>query len=463
MRWIPLLAASMAICQAAEFTAETKPFRIERSFAATLWPEGLSSVVLEPAAWSEFTIEEIAPHGSRVVKGDVLVRFKRGSLDRKLDDLRRAVRTRELALSSHEWSFAKLEEEARLKQETARRAARIAAEELDYFTRTGRKAEEDEARDALEGSRRRLEAAREELKQLKMMYEADDLTEQTEEIILKRQQYAVESAELALRLAELGTARKLEVLLPRRLEELTAGARVAAIEWEKVEKNSPRDVERARVELEAARELTSREKADLADMEKDALLMELRAGSDGVFYHGVFREGRWVLGDAAKSLEKGANAPLMRPFATLVPAGAKLRLTAHVDQATARSLVTGLVGSVVPAGREDLAFSARIAGGGDVPTGDGLFRVDLEADPAEALPRTPGTHFDCRFLVYRNDAAIAVPVKALHAAEGGGWQVELKMADGKSQFREVVRGRIAGDRIEIPKGIENGQVLILPD
>lgn len=463
MRWILLLAVSMGVSQAAEFTAETKPFRVERNFTATLWPEGLACVVLEPAAWSEFTIEEIAPHGSRVEKGDLLIRFKRGGIDRKLDDLRRAVKARELVLANHEWSFAKLIDETSLKQEAARRAARIANEELDHFTRSGRKADEDEARDALEGSRRRLEAAREELKQLRMMYEADDLTEQTEEIILKRQQYAVESAELALRLAELGTQRKLEAMLPRRLEELTSSARAAAIEWEKVEKNSPRELERARLDLEAAKELASREQADLADLEKDAQLMELRAVSDGVFYHGGFHEGRWLSGDAAKSLVKGGTVLLMKPFATLVPAGAKMRLTAHIDEATARSLIKGLEGSVVPAGREDLFLPTRVAAVGEVPGADGAYRVDLDADFGEALPRVAGTKFDCRFLVYRNDAAIAIPIKALHAAERGGWEVELKMADGKSEFREVVRGRISGDRIEIQKGLENGQVVILPD
>jgi hypothetical protein len=165
MRIIPLLAASMAVSHAAEFTAEAKPFRVERAFTATLLPATASLVALEPAGWSEFTIEEIAPHGSRVAKGDLLVKFEREAIDRKLEDLRRAVKARELALASQEWSFAKLVEETTLKQETARRASRVAAEELDYFTKTGRKAQEDEAKDDLENSRHRLEATREELKQ----------------------------------------------------------------------------------------------------------------------------------------------------------------------------------------------------------------------------------------------------------------------------------------------------------
>lgn len=463
MRIIPLLAASMAVSHAAEFTAEAKPFRVERAFTATLLPATASLVAIEPAGWSEFTIDEIAPHGRRVAKGDLLVKFEREAIDRKLEDLRRAVKARELALANQEWSFAKLVEETTLKQETARRASRVAAEELDYFTKTGRKAQEDEARDDLENSGHRLEATREELKQLRMMYEADDLTEQTEEIILKRQEYAVKSAELGLKLAELSTARTLEVLLPRRAEDLATSAKTAALEWEKIEKNSPREVERARLDLEAARTAAARELEELADLEKDAALMEIRAESDGMFYHGALADGRWQLGELAKSLVKGGAVPLVRPFATLVPSTAKLGLTAHVDETTARSLSEGLEGALTAGGREDIVFSGKVAELATVPAGDGKFRIDLDAAFNDALPLAPGMNFDCRFIVYRKDSAIAIPLKALQAADAGKWQVELKMADGKNQAREVTRGRVAGDRVEIPSGLESGQVLVIPD
>ena len=48
-----------------------------------------------------------------------------------------------------------------------------------------------------------LAYAAEELKQLKKMYEADDLTEETEEIILQRAQNQYDRAKFSLRLPEL--------------------------------------------------------------------------------------------------------------------------------------------------------------------------------------------------------------------------------------------------------------------
>jgi multidrug efflux pump subunit AcrA (membrane-fusion protein) len=471
MKVLSLLAASMAVTHAAELTVEAKPFRIDRSFSATLLPAKPLLIAIEPNAWVDFAIDEIVPHGRTVKKGDVVVKFDREAYDRKLEDLRRAVQSRALSLASQELAFVKLEEETTLKLEAARRAASHAAEELAYFTKVGRKTDEEEIADNLESAKHRLEATREELKQLKMMYEADDLTEQTEEIILKRQEFAVQSTELSLKHAELATKRALEVTLPRRAIALETEAKGSAIELEKAEKNLPRGLESARLDLESARTAASREKDELAKVEKDASLFEIQAAADGVFYHGSLDEGRWSLGELAKVLVKGGRVPFIRPFASLVPADADLGLTAHVDEALARVLKVQLKGSLTAAGREDVALTATIQEIGGIPGGDGKYRVDLlpewpEKDKLEwpaDLDVAPGMSFECRFVIHREDAAITLPLKALDAAEGGTWTVRVKMADGKSETRPVTRGRMNGDQVEVTAGLEGGQVVIIPD
>lgn len=473
MKVLSLLAASMAVthAHAAELTVEAKPFRIDRGFSATLLPAKPLLIAIEPDAWADFAIDEIVPHGKTVKKGEVVVKFDREDYDRKLEDLRRAVQSRALSLASQELAFAKLEEETALKLEAARRAAANAAEELEYFTKVGRKTDEEEIADNLEGAKRRLEATQEELKQLKMMYDADDLTEQTEEIILRRQEYAVKSSELSLKHTELATKRALEVSLPRRAVALETEAKGSAIELEKAEKNLPRGLETARLELEAARTAAAREKDELAKVEKDAGLFEIKAAADGIFYYGSLDEGRWSLGELAKVLVKGGKVPFIRPFASIVPADADLGLTAHVDEAMARVLKPQLKGSLTAAGREDVALSATIQSIADVPGADGRYRVDLlpewpEKDKLEwpaDIDVAAGMTFDCRFVIHREDAAITVPLKALNPAEGGTWTVQVKMADGKSETRPVSRGRVNGEQVEISAGLEGGQVVIIPD
>jgi HlyD family secretion protein len=471
MKVLSLLAASMAVSHAAELTVAAKPFRIDRGFTATLLPGEPVSIAIDPESWADFVIEEILPHGRTVKKGEVLVKFEREGYDQKLEDLRRAVAGRALSLASQELAFSKLEEETTLKLEAARRAAATAADDLVYFTKVGRTTEEEEIADNLEGAKRRLEATQEELKQLKMMYDADDLTEQTEEIILRRQEYAVKSSELSLKHTELATKRALEVSLPRRAVALEAEAKGSAIELEKAEKNLPRGLENERLDLEAARTAAAREKEELAELEKDGALLEIKAAADGVFYYGSLDEGRWSLGEMAKSLVKGGRTPFIRPFASIVPAEANFGLIAHVDESVARSLKAQLKGNLTAAGREDVALSATIQEIAGVPGGDGRYRIDLlpewpEKDKLEwpaDLDVAAGMSFECRFVVYQEDNAIAVPAKALQAGEGGTWTIHVKMADGKSETRTVSRGRANGELVEIASGLEGGQVVIIPD
>ena len=61
-----------------------------------------------------------------------------------------------------------------------------------------------------------LEYAKEELRQLEKMYRSKDLTEETEEIILRRTRFQVESSEVQLKEAELRRDVTLKVELPRR-------------------------------------------------------------------------------------------------------------------------------------------------------------------------------------------------------------------------------------------------------
>ena len=57
--------------------------------------------------------------------------------------------------------------------------------------------------------------------------------------------------------------------------------------------------------------------------------------------------------------------------------------------------------------------------------------------------------------------ARSVPAKALKYG-AKGWSVEVKLADGKTERRNVVRGPQSGEDVEIVSGLEVGQVIIAP-
>jgi len=458
---LPALFATATAAGAGEITLSPKPFFVSHTFGTTALPAEATAIRLPAEAWGDFEIQQILPHGSKVAAGDTLVKFEVEDIDKKLADARRAFTASELTFAQAQLDVKTLKEATPLKLGAARRAARNAKEELDYFTNTRRKAAEEGAEQALKQSKQSLENAQEELRQLKKMYDADDLTEETEEIILVRQRDAVARAEFGLRMEHLDFERTTKVTLPRQAETLAEAAKDTTIALAAAEEELPRKLKLAEIALQAATVGFTRDKEELAQLEADRKLFELKAPAAGWFYYGTIEEGRWTTGDLIKGLVVHGKAPVKRPFATFIPATAKLGMVAFVDEATARAMAPELKGTATLAGREELELAAKLLTISPTPGTDGRYRANLELTWPKDLAVTPGATAEVTVVSYQKPEAIAVPTKAL-TQTATGWNVEVKLADGKSEQRAVKRGRSAKDQTEILSGLEPGQVVIVP-
>jgi multidrug resistance efflux pump len=457
---LPALIA--AASHAGEVTIEPRPFSVEKSFNTTALPTGDCVLLkLDPKVWKDFTVTQVTPHGFKVAKGDVLVRFDSEAIDKKIEDSRRALEAGTLALAQAGQDFAMLQETSPNKLDSVRRAADIAKEENTYFTQVRRKAAEDNAAQALKRSDQILSNQREELKQLAKMYEADDITENTEEIILVRQQDAVAAAEFAQRMEGLDHKRTLEITLPREAKALAVTERDTAIALKKAEADIPRSIELKKLELESLKTANQRAKQDLADLEADRTRFEFKAPADGWFYHGPIENGRWTTGKIVETLVPHGHPPAHAAFATFVSGAAKLALVSFLDEATARSLKPELTGAATLPGREDVEIPVKLLKLAATPGPDGTYRADFSATwPKEPVPAA-GATAQVRLISYQQAAAIAIPTKALNFT-AGGWTVEVKLADGKTERRPVKRGRVSKDDTEILSGLEAGQVVVVP-
>lgn len=457
---IPVLIA--AASHGGEITIEQRPFVIEKTFTAAVLPSGdCQLIALEPLVWENFTLLHIATHGAKVTRGETLLRFDFEAIDQKIEDTRKAVATQTLALAQAESDLKLLQETAAHRLEAARRAAAIAKEENTYFTNVRRKAAEGTATQSLKRSEQILANQREELKQLTKMYEADDVTEDTEEIILIRQQDAVAAAEFALSMEVLEHKRTLEVSLPREGTTLADEERNTALQALQAEQEIPSAIEIKKLELEALKTNHSRQQKSLEEHEKDRALFELKAPADGIFFHGPIENGKWTTGDLVKSLVLHKPASLHRAFATFVPTDARLDLVALIDEATQRALKPDATGLAFLTGREDLEIPIKIAKIASVPATDSTYRVDLTAAWPKEAPPIIGSTAEIRIISYLQPTTIAVPTRAL-AFGAEGWTVEVKLADGKTERRPVKRGLSSKDETEILSGLDIGQVVVVP-
>ena len=456
-----LPALFVTATHAGELTLEVKPFTVSHSLKATALPDSVLPIALDAKAWATFEIVSIVKHGSTVKKGEPLIVFKTDAVDRKLADAKQALAAAELGLAQAELDLATLEKTVPEQLQRLERATKVAAEELAYFERTRRKASEESANQDLKRREQMLASYQEELKQLLKMYEADDITEETEEIILKKQRDSVEYAEFAVRMEVLNHKRTHAVMLPRELTALTEKRDDTALQLSKAKQDLPRSLELKKIEVDKQKTALKRQREELADLEQDRKLFEIKAPSDGLFYHGTIENGAWVAGELLKALTPKSAVPAGKNLACFIPATSKLLIETFASQADAEALKKGTTGFAVLGGKDEVLIPVTLSQTSEVPNPQGSYSTTFTAEWPKSLSPVAGQSLDVKIISYSNEKAIAVPTKAIELG-AKGWTIEVKLADGKTERRVVTRGKSNGELTEITAGAEAGQVVMVP-
>ena len=153
---------------------------------------------LRPDSWSEYEIVEVAELGAKVHKGEVLFKFDAEKINEAIADLELEQRLNELAIMRSEEELPRMEKTLKMDFEDADRSDREAKEDFKRYNEIDRPMTVKSAEFMLKFYDSNLDYEKDELDQLEKMYKADDLTEETEEIVLKRQRNAVEFATVQL-------------------------------------------------------------------------------------------------------------------------------------------------------------------------------------------------------------------------------------------------------------------------
>ncbi len=455
-------AAKPAEATAATHEVERAPFKIEVNLTGVFTPSQLTPVVLRPEVWSSFTVKEAVPHGTKVKKGDVLIKMDMTQIEDQLEDLKNDLESGELSLKIADADLAGTKASLPLDLEAADRAKRIADEDLAYFIETTRPRGEESARFSLKNSQHYLEYSQEELKQLLKMYEADDLTEETEEIILKRARNDVESAEFSLESTEIRTKQTLEKTLPRQQKQLEDATARAGLEWAKAKVSlhaaaKKKELEHAKLRLAARRSL-----AKFEQLKKDAQMMDLRAPADGYVYYGSWTRGKWSGADSMNSqLKEGGKLAPHQVFMTIVQMR-PLLVQVDIPEKDLQHVQAGVTGKAMPAAFPNLELPATVAEVSAVPIGAGTFTgtVDVKLDQVQRI--VPGMGCKLTLVAYEKDNAITVPAAAVFA-DGDGPRniVYVAKADKESEKRTVEIGQKTEQKWEVLSGLEPGEKILL--
>ncbi len=457
-----LLTSSLIPAFAGEHVVEPTLFETTLSFDATFLPKTAHVITIQPEEWSQYKITSLVDHGAVVKKGDVLIQCDATDYERHLTEQKAASQSRKIALARTQRELADLEITTPRQLEKAKRTFEREKESLAHFKKTGRALEEKAAHERLERSQSRLESVEEELKQLLKMYEEDGVTEETEEIILKRQRSAVKSTKLALEQAQASHKWAIEKTIPRKAIDTQASFDAAKTKYETSLKNLPRKLEEKRLSVaKSVRENQHRERT-LALLEKDAAFHKIIAPEEGAIFYGQIKNGKWSLGLTPKFLFKHGKLPANQSLLTLVPTAAPLELYTEVSQKERLNLKTELTGTASVEGLENKRFPVTLNAIDTYPRANSKYQVALSVELPKESTLTTGMKAKVKIVTYRKENALTVPEKAITTKDQKS-TVKIKLADGKSEIREVEIGRKNKGKVEILSGLEASQVVLTPD
>ena len=340
------------------------------SVSGYLEPVGAAVISPDTKRFAALKIEKIVPHGTKVKKGQAIIWFETDAIDKQIEESELAIRKGELSIAALDIESKQLGELSRLDREAAQRAHKHAQEDYDDYVRTLRAERVESTEASLKSSRYSLENVMEELKQLEQMYKEDELTEESEEIVLKRAKRSVESAQLRLKHAETATARALEKTIPRDDVSREVGKIREQMSFDKQIREIDSKRRLREMEIAAERKSHAKKEKELGELREDRGRMVLKAPMDGVVYHGTFARGK--ISDKPSALKKGAAATGTQEIVTVVkPSSLQVRL--DLPEKELHQVAAGLKATVSASGYPDVVINGQVKSVSAIPMSSGKF------------------------------------------------------------------------------------------
>jgi HlyD family secretion protein len=451
------------------YKVEPKRLKIDLALDGVFTASKMDEVTLRPEAWTDYEIVEVVEHGKKVNKGETLFKFDSEKLNEAIADLELEQRLNELAIMKADEEMPRMEKTLKLDFAVAERSNQQAKEDFERYREIDRPMMEKTANFMVKYYDFNLAYEKDELEQLEKMYEADDLTEETEEIVLKRQKSAVEFAEFSLENAKLNRDETLKISLPRydiRIKEALERSEMAQA---RAQLALNLDLNQARYELEQRKKARKKSLDKHSKLLEDKGLMEIKAPAEGVVFYGQSVNGRWS--DTASLINKYKPKNNVTPNSVLVTIveTRPLYVISSIDEGKRPDVKDGLKAKIALPAEDAERIGGDIKSISPIPVSPGKFEVKFDITQ-DQIPDwiAPGMGCKIQLTTYDKKEAIVVPKAAVRDDEDDAdkkyvWIVDPEDEEAKPERRNVKLGKRKGDEIEILKGLKKGDVVSLED
>jgi HlyD family secretion protein len=317
-------SASDQPVESSEPPAEEKkpePTKINGVFEATEAEE----LSVETEQITALEIKRLVAHGTTVKKGQNVIVFETEDADKQIKDAAVELRLAKLTLTDDEFAYEQFLQTQELDRATAEHHRENAQQTYDNFVQVDRDREVLTAEFRLKSSEAQLENAMEELQQLEQMYKEDDLTEESEEIVLKRAKQAVEFAEFQFGNTKIASERSLSQAIPDSVTQQEDALARAELAYQKTLRDLASARSRQEIEINRKRDKFKDQEQKLAELKQERKQLVINSPIDGIVIHGKLEQGR--MGDKASTLKAGSMVAVEQVVATIVnPKNLRIRV-----------------------------------------------------------------------------------------------------------------------------------------
>jgi multidrug efflux pump subunit AcrA (membrane-fusion protein) len=434
-----------------------KPIRVFKTMSGLLESQNILEVETNFESWTDLKIKTVAKQG-KVAQGDVLVELDTESIDKAITEAEFGLRSAQFSQQLARLEAQKSAQSFELENAIAELSWRSAQEDNQYYKDITVPQREKDLEYDEKSAGYYLEYANDELDQLLQMYTEDDLTEESEAIVLKRAKRSVESAERQRdrSMRRIERNRKYEIARSDQREEHSFAK--SRMEFEKSKVVLPIEKEKSEIAMAKADfEFSQKEKA-LKELLEDRAKMTIKAETGGILFYGECDRGKWTSsGNGGRDLEKDSKLPAKAVVMTIVDAG-QMNIRASVEEADLSSFAAGLSGKAKFEAVDGKIVPCAIDSIDRIPLDDGKYdcKVTMQGVPAD-INLVPGMGCKMSFLAYVNNDATVVPKASVFSDDDGFTHyVYLASEEGEPQKVDVVVGKTSGDDIEILQGLSVG-------
>lgn len=444
---------------ATEAKVEKKDLRAVVSLTGYVQAADSTPISVETNQWADLSVESVVPHGKRVRTGDVILRFRADKIAEQIADLEQVRKSRKLTLANARDRLRATEKAAPINMESVERAKEGNDEEYAFYKKVDRADTIDDMKYMLKRSKYSLEYAQEELEQLLKMYEADDLTEETEEIIVERARRQVESAQRSYESTKIYVERYLEKYVPQLDFRIERNKKSSDLNYELSKATLPRELTLQREEMTKLEEDDRKAEKKLRELKADLAKLTVTSPTDGIVYYGASIDGRFTTGATlAKKLIPGGKVGVREVFMTIVQPD-KVELFAVIPEDKTSLVRAGSEGLASPVSNPMKKFEARISHVDLAPRPTGGFGARVGLGNLNGTKLLPGMSAKLTFVPVNETGALTVPVQAVFQDSSNGRPYVILLKEKVPMKRPVAVGPSDGKLVVVRKGLKEGDLV----